>query len=72
MCVAYCIQYILFAVLAYPLSHSLPRDAIVSSLEGVALTAQESEKMQEEEEDTVAVEMGGVIPSSEIGNITGT
>ena len=43
----------------------------MSSLEGVALTAQESEKMQEEEEDTVAVEIGGVIPSSEIGSITG-
>lgn len=47
------------------------RDAIVSSLGGVALAAQETAEDIHHEEGTIAVEIAGVIPTSEISTIVG-
>ncbi|CAI8007319.1 E3 ubiquitin-protein ligase HERC2 [Geodia barretti] len=47
------------------------RDAIVNSLGGVALAAQETAEDLQEEEGTSAVEITGVIPSSEISSLAG-
>ena len=72
-CAIYNVLSLSLAHTTHTCTHSHPhplRDTIVSSLGGVALAAQETEE-DIHQEGTIAMEITGVIPSSEIANIGG-